>query len=46
MLTIPLKNSLSNSIYPERKEPRLDKADQLAAAAGGFLAARMRPRAE
>ena len=46
MLTIPLKNSLSNSIYPERKEPRLDKADQLAAAAGGFLAARMRPRAD
>jgi preprotein translocase subunit SecA len=46
MLTIPLKNSLGNGIYPERKEPRLAKADQLAAAAGGYLAAWMRPRAD
>jgi preprotein translocase subunit SecA len=45
MLDIPLKNNLYNRIYPERKEPRLSKPDQVAAAAGGLLAQWLRPRA-
>jgi len=45
MFDIPLKNSLYNRIYPERKELRLSKPDQFAAAAGGLLAQWLRPRA-
>jgi len=45
MIDIPLNNSLYNRIYPERKEPRLSKPDQFAAAVGGRLTQWMRPRA-
>lgn len=34
------------SVYPERQELRLGKADQLAAAVGGVLARRLRPKPE
>jgi len=39
------RSPVNNGIYPEREEPRLGKADRLAAAAGGIIAPWLRPRA-
>ena len=45
MYSITVKHGIIGKIYPEREEPRLNKADRFSAAVGGVFAPWLRPRA-
>jgi preprotein translocase subunit SecA len=45
MCSVTVKYGIIGKIYPEREEPRLNKADRFSAAVGGVFAPWLRPRA-